>query len=422
MDETVVVGAGIIGLSVAYQLVKAGVKVTIVDSDPEGDKVSVGNAGGVAVTEILPASVPGLLWRVPGWLMDPLGPLTIRPAHAVKLVPWLSKFARAARTGEVARISAALAALNARVYDDLKPMLADIGLLGELHHNGALTVYESEMGFRRDENEWARRRAHGIEAVAIPADEARRLEPALGPLVRRAVLTPQWAQVDDPRTLLEGLRRWLGQLGVAIVTARVLDACDSHTGGLVVNLEGGVGLRAGKLVIAAGAWSGQLARVFGDRVLVESERGYNTTIPNPGVSLRGELIFAEHKIVATQLRCGLRIGGAAEFAGLTVAHNYLRCRALVAMASKYLPGLKTEGGIDWAGHRSATPDSLPVIGSSSRNRKIFYAFGHGHLGLTQAATTGRLIADLATGRPPAIDVAPFSIGRFGGGEGSNEHR
>jgi D-amino-acid dehydrogenase len=412
VDEILVVGAGIIGLCSAYHLVKAGVKVTVVDSDPEGDKVSLGNAGGIAVTEVLPASASGLLWRVPGWLMDPLGPLSIRPGHAVKLVPWLWRFARSARPAEVARISAALAALNARVYDDLTPLLAETGLLGELHRNGALTVYASEAGFRRDAGDWARRRSHGIDAIALSGDEARRLEPALGPIVRRAVLAPQWAQVEDPKSVLDGLRRWMQQLGVPVVTGRVVDARDSDDGELSVRLEGGRVLPTGKLVVAAGAWSGLLARVFGDRVLVESERGYNTTIRRPGISIHGELIFAEHKIVATHLQCGLRIGGAAEFGGLTSPHNYSRCRALMAVASKYLPGLKAAGGTDWVGHRSATPDSLPVIGPSRRNRKIFYAFGHGHLGLTHAATTGRLVAELATGKPTVIDVTPYSIDRF----------
>ena len=124
------------------------------------------------------------------------------------------------------------------------------------------------------------------------------------------------------------------------------------------------------------------------------------------------MIFAERKFVATPLRCGLRIGGAAEFAGLHTPANFERCRALLKLASRYLPALQTAGGTNWAGHRPATPDSLPVIGASPRHPNVFYAFGHGHLGLTQAATTARLIADLICGKPPAISLAPYTIARF----------
>jgi D-amino-acid dehydrogenase len=146
---------------------------------------------------------------------------------------------------------------------------------------------------------------------------------------------------------------------------------------------------------------------------LESERGYNTTLPVPGVALEREIIFAERKFTATPLAIGLRIGGAAEFAGLTAAPNYRRSRALVTLARRYLPGLATERGTEWMGHRPATPDGLPVIGSSPRHGGVFYAFGHGHVGLTLAATTGRLIADLVAGRPSVVDLEPYSIERFG---------
>jgi D-amino-acid dehydrogenase len=178
-----------------------------------------------------------------------------------------------------------------------------------------------------------------------------------------------------------------------------------------VQLEDG-SKEADQVVIAAGAWSKTLAQRIGDRVLLESERGYNMTLPRSGVSLKRQLIFAERKFVATPLSCGLRIGGAAEFGGLNAAANFKRSHALVALARRYLPGLQTEGGTEWAGHRPATPDSLPVIGRSPQLPDVFYAFGHGHLGLTQAATTGRLVSDLLFQRPPPIDLHPYSIGRF----------
>ncbi|HKX10834.1 MAG TPA: FAD-dependent oxidoreductase [Stellaceae bacterium] len=410
MTDIVVIGAGGVGLGCAYYLRKDGHAVTVVDRDPEGDKASFGNAGGIGITEVVPAAVPGVFWRIPRWLFDPLGPLSLRPSHAPRLIPWLLRFSRSAAPSEVRRISAALAALNLRVYDDLVPMLAETGLSGELFRKGALSVYETDAGFERDRDEWALKRSLGIETAEISGDEARRMEPALGPIVRRAIVTPQWGHVTDPKRIVDGLRRWLMANGVKFEHGEA--AGIATAGGARVALADGRKLTAGKVIVAAGAWSGQLASGIGDRVLLESERGYNTTLPAPGVTLAVEVIFAERKFTATPLSIGLRIGGAAEFAGLTAAPNYRRSRALVTLARRYLPGLSTDGGTEWMGHRPATPDSLPVIGPSLRHRDILYAFGHGHVGLTLAATTGRLIADHIAGRPSVVDLTPYSIARF----------
>ncbi len=408
-DKTaVVVGAGIVGLAVAFHLVADGHAVTVVDREPEGDRASFGNAGGIAVTEVIPASVPGMWRKVPGWLADPLGPLAVRPGHAWRLGPWLWRFARAGRPVEVERIATALAALNGLVYDDLLPMLATTGLAGELNRTGALTVYESEAGRARESAAWALKRRHGVIAEFLDGDSVRAMEPALGPLAACGVFTPQWSSVSDPKHLWAGLRDWLLARGVRIVTGEVRAVASGRA-----MLAAGGTLAADAVIVAAGAWSGRLARAVGDPVLIESERGYNTTIPKPAVTLGREIIFAERSFVATPLACGLRIGGAAEFGGLAAAANYRRSAALATLASRYLPGLCTAGGVEWAGHRSTTPDSLPVIGVSPRQPGVFYAFGHGHLGLTQAASTGRLVADLVARRVPPIDMAPFGIARFG---------
>jgi D-amino-acid dehydrogenase len=208
------------------------------------------------------------------------------------------------------------------------------------------------------------------------------------------------------------LKEWLLSRGVVINRGEVCNIVSGSTSPLSVTLEGGHPIAADRAVIAAGAWSAILARRLGDPVLLESERGYNATLPHPGIVVERELIFAEQKFVATPLSCGLRIGGAAEFGGLSAAPNFKRSQALVELARRYLPELRTEGGTHWAGHRPATPDSLPVIGKSRHQAHVFYAFGHGHLGLTQAATTGRLVSELVFQHPSSIDMTPYGIERF----------
>jgi D-amino-acid dehydrogenase len=405
--RVLVIGAGVVGLACAHALVRDGHAVSVLDREPDGDRCSRGNTAAIAVAEVIPNAVPGLLWQVPGWLLDPLGPLAIRPAYAPRLAPWLWRFLRAGRAAEVPRIAAALAALNLRAHADHRPMLRDIGLAAALHEVGALTVYTSDAAFAREREEWALRRRLGVECREVSGEEARALEPALAPSVRHGVLTPQSSHVSDPSQVVDALLAWLRARQVPIIagTAQAL------RNGAVVTADGRT-LEADTVVVAAGAWSGGLAATLGDRVLLESERGYNTTLPRPGVAVTRQIVFAERKFVATPLSIGLRIGGAVEFAGLEAPANFARSRALLALARPYLPGLDATEGKQWMGNRPATPDSLPVIGRSPRAPGVIYAFGHGHLGLTQSATTARLISDMVAGRAPPIDTAPYGIERF----------
>jgi D-amino-acid dehydrogenase len=405
--RSVVIGAGIVGLCCARALLREGHIVTVVDRDPAGDKVSFGNAGGLGVTEILPAATPGVIWKVPRWLVDPLGPLSIRLAHLPRLLPWLGRFLRSATADEATRITAALAALLAPVYDDMLPLLTDLGLSGDLHRVGALWVYETEAGFERDAASHDVRRRHGVKVEAISVAEARRLEPALTSSIVRAVVTPEWSHVSDPKRIVDRLRESLQAQGVSMLRHEVTGV----DGGAII-MATGERIDFDRLVVAAGAWSGRISAAVGDRALIESERGYNATLPTPGVNLSREVIFAERQFVATPLDMGLRIGGAAEFAGLEAAPNWRRSETLMRLARRYLPDLNTRGARLWMGNRPTTPDSLPVIGRSARQANVFYAFGHGHLGLTLGPTTGRLVADLVAVRTSSIDLGPFSITRF----------
>ena len=170
---------------------------------------------------------------------------------------------------------------------------------------------------------------------------------------------------------------------------------------------------AERLVIAAGAWSHLLARQFGDRIPLETERGYNTTLPTPGIDVRHMLTFAEDNFVVTPMRMGLRIGGAVEMGGLDAAPNYARSKALLDLARRYFPDLNADGGTEWMGHRPGTPNSVPVISASTRCANVHYAFGHGHLGLSMSVTTGRIVADMIAGRDPGLDMVPYRIDRYG---------
>jgi D-amino-acid dehydrogenase len=183
-------------------------------------------------------------------------------------------------------------------------------------------------------------------------------------------------------------------------------------GGVRVTLADGQELVAGRVVVAAGAWSKALTKPLGDAIPLDTERGYNTTLPPGSFDLRRQLTFGGHGFVISPLTSGIRVGGAVELGGLHLPPNFARADAMLKKAKAFLPDLQTAGGKQWMGFRPSLPDSLPVIGFSRAGRNIVYAFGHGHLGLTQSAATGRLVSELLTGAPLSLDLTPFSPQRF----------
>ncbi|WP_144633625.1 NAD(P)/FAD-dependent oxidoreductase [Bordetella genomosp. 13] len=414
MGHAVIVGAGIVGLACALAAQRRGWRVTLVDRDFEGDRASHGNAGGIAVSECVPLSLAGMGWKPLKWLLDPLGPLAIRPGHAPNLLPWYMALRRASTPLNHARIGDALAALNRRSLADFESLLAEIGLSGDLHKRGALTVYETEDGYAREQHAWQFKRERGVRWRPVSRDELRQLEPGLAPVFAHAVMLEDWAHIDDPRRIVDRLRDHVAAQGATLLAGDAVGLALDGVGAQAasVTLAGGGKISGERVIVAAGAWSARLARSIGDRVLLESERGYNTTLPGSATLLNREVIFAERMFVATPLAIGLRIGGAAEFAGLDAPANYRRSDALLRLARRYLPGLDERHARQWMGNRPTTPDSLPVIGPSARGDRVLYAFGHGHLGLTQSATTAELVADLLDGRQAAMDLRPYAVTRF----------
>jgi len=406
--DVVVIGAGIVGLACAWAALRDGARVTVIDRDFEGDRASHGNAGGIAVTESTPIAVHGMFTKAAKWLMDPLGPLALDWKHLPKALPWFMAFRRASEPARFQAISHALALLNNRVYHDILPMFDDIGASAMHYRRGALTVYETDAAFAADQAEWMFKRELGARWHALNAQQVRDCEPSLAPGFRHGVFLDDWSHIGDPRRIVTLLRERVRALGARFVTgvARAIESTDT------VLLADGNRVKGRRIVIAAGAWSAALAKSIGDSVLLESERGYNATLPKHGIELTREVIFAERKFVATPLDVGLRIGGAAEFAGIDAPPNYRRSDALLALGKRFIPGIDDRDAAKWMGHRPATPDSLPVIGASPRMSSVVYAFGHGHLGLTQSATTAALVADVLAGRTPRVPLAPYSIARF----------
>ena len=407
-----VLGAGIIGVNVALALRRRGLAVTILDDRGPGLGTSFGNAGCIAVAEVTPISMPGLIWQVPRMLLDPLGPLAIRWQYLPRLMPWLWRFWRAGTKTRVEAITQAIGALVERAWMDWSPVIADAKIDDLFVRNGGLFVYRTEAGFRDATYEWTLRRGYGVRAEAVDGPEIRRLEPALSPDYTRGYFIPDWGHVLDPHRVVARLAEHFRARGghIRIGRATGIEFKDGEPAS--IRLEDGAQEPFDALVVCGGAWSKPVCAWLGHDVPLDTERGYNTTLPKPGVELTRPVCPAEGNFIITPMAMGLRIGGAVELAGLDAPPNFARAKALLELGRRTLPGLDVTDGKEWMGFRPSMPDSMPVIGASPRHSNTFFAFGHGHLGLTGSATTGHLVAQLVAGEPTSIDTAPFRIDRF----------
>jgi len=412
MSETIIIGAGIVGICTAAALAEAGHKVTVIDRTGICAETSSGNAGAFAFSDVLPLAQKGMLRHLPRWLADSNGPLAIPPAYLPRLTPWLLRFWRAGRSSMRQGSIAAQGELMRLAEREWMALMDRSGTRSMLREDGALELYDGEADFRASLPGWHERERLGIAFEHVGRDRVEELQPGLAERFTRATFVPGWKTVADPQWLGRAIWDHAAAMGARFRHAEVQGA-GLEAGRPVLRLTDGATLSPGLLVIAAGAWSHRLAVSFGDRIPLETERGYNTTLPRTAFDLRRQLIFPRHGFVITPLDSGLRIGGAVEFAGLERPPNYARSRAMLAKARAFLPGLDAAGGREWMGFRPSLPDSLPVIDRSRGSPNVLYAFGHGHLGLTQAAATARLVCDLAAGAPPAIDLAPFCAHRFG---------
>ncbi|WP_313525579.1 FAD-binding oxidoreductase [Shinella sp.] len=405
-----IVGGGLIGCASALHLLEQGHAVTILERDAGGLPASVGNAGILATPEIDPIARPDMLLSVPKWLLDPLGPLTLRWQDLPALTPWLVRLLLSARASKVAASRAALLYLMKTAETDHLRLGQFVGISGHIRDTGAMTVFDSAAA--RDKvfaHETENAKLIGCNVEKLDVEEARRRVPALQGAFAGAVFNDGHKTFEYPLTFLRRLQAALRERA-ALVDATVSSVAQAESG-VLVRTEGGREFTFDRLAITSGIWSRRFVADLGLKVLLETERGYNTTFMNPSTTLEMPVFFSEHGFVATPFENALRIGGAVELASPEAPANYKRAAAMRRKMRRYVPDLQEDGGTEWMGRRPSTPDSIPVISLHPRDPRIAFAFGHGHLGLTLSATTGRHVARLLAGEGESA-LAPFSIARF----------
>ncbi len=416
--HVVVIGAGIVGAVSAVELQRDGHDVTIVEPGPPGGEqsASYGNGCWLSPSSVLPMSGPGLWRKVPGWLADPLGPLAVRWSYFPRALPWLLRFLRAGSSWAKVRATApAMRALVAGCPEKHLALAEEAGVGNLIRRGGLLYPYPDRADFMAEAQSWAIRREQGIEWTELNADELRQREPALDRRYRFAVHVHEGGHCIDPGAYVAALVELVVARGGTLVQAKA-EALEIEDGRLCAVLTSDGPIACERAVIAAGAWSKSLAAQAGDRIPLETERGYHALILGAETGPRTPMIPSDGKMSNVRTPQGLRIAGQVEIAGLEAAPNWKRAEVLRDYALATWPELPRDLPAErvkvWMGHRPSTPDSLPVIGPASGCADVLHAYGHGHIGLAAGATTGRLVADLVSGKPTVIDPVPYSPARF----------
>ena len=409
-----IIGAGVVGASTALALAERGFRVTVIDHGEIGAGTSSGNAGGIVTGAVTPTATPGVLRSIPSYIFDPNGAAVLRPTHFLRVLPWLLRFIEAGRPARVSAIARALEPLVSRAMK-AHLALADVSGARELIRPvGWLKVYKSEAGFAETALERELMTRHGVNFSLLNAAEVADLEPKLNPeSYTRGMFQPDSGFVNYPKALTQAYFEGARQRQAQFIQERVLEVRPTEGEGISIRTNK-TARQFDSVVVAAGAWSKQLVKQIGDSVSLDTERGYHISFASTGDELlRRPVGFPEKHCVLSPMHDGICLVSGDELAGLNAPPNYRRIRALAPFARSVLPGLGEQPiQRDWMGYRPSTPDSLPVIGRSPSCKNVFYAFGHGHLGLTLAAITAQLITGMVSGQADPFDLSPYRIARF----------
>lgn len=413
-----VIGAGIVGACAALELLRDGHAVTILDpAEPGGPQAaSSGNGTWIGAASVVPMSTPGLWRRVPGFLLDSTGPLTIRPRALPHLAPWLLRFLLAgATTARVERTARALSALLSDAPARHAALAGETGLSDKVERRGLLYVYPDRAAFEAEALAWRLRRMVGVAWSELDDGMLRAREPDLSSRYRFGILVEAGAHVPDPGGYVAALVAEAVRRGAVLKRARATNFAVAARRLVAVGTDVGA-VPCERAVIAAGIRSGALAQKLGDRIPLASERGYHVVVARPEGLPRTPLMPSDGRMANVMTPAGLRAAGQVELAHVDDPPDWRRADILLAHLARTWPGLPDPlppGRVSrWMGHRPSTADGLPVIGPSRATDDVVHAFGHGHVGLAAGPITGRLVADLVSDREPSIPLAPYQSGRF----------
>ncbi len=407
----VVIGAGIVGVSTAIWLQREGHKVVIVDRKGPAEGTSYGNGGILASCSIVPVTGPGLLAKAPKMLFSPNQPLFLKWGYLPKLLPWLTKYLSHANADDTRRIAQALTPI---VGDSLQDHLALAEGTGAEHWivpTDYIFAYNDRAHYGTDAFGWGLRKQNGFQWDELEGQAFREFDDVYSPDLGFAARLKDHGRIRDPGQYIKDLADHFVAQGGKLIIADVEDI--AHENGQVTGVRaGGETISCDTAVVALGVWSGPLAKKLGIDIPLEAERGYHLEFWEPSVMPKTPVMVAAYKFVATPMEGRLRLAGTVEFGGLEAGPSEAPLNLLRRNAAAVFPGLRASHVTEWLGHRPAPVDSIPVIGELPHLKGAFTGFGHHHVGLTGGPKTGRILAQLISGKAPNIDLSIYSPARY----------
>ncbi|MBN3759523.1 FAD-dependent oxidoreductase [Burkholderia sp. Ac-20365] len=410
MAEIGIVGAGFIGLASAGWLMRDGHRVTLFDPSGVAQGASFGNAGTFAPYGCIPVNNPSVFRDLPRFLLSSESPFRLRWSYLPHVLPWLARFMVSSTRQRYEASASALAALLAHAQAGYAPLLDEPDLAKFVRPRECLYLYSSAASFDASRGSLNLRKQLGVSFDVLSAADVRALEPSLAPIFERGVLFSDSWHFSDPQGFLLSLYELLAARGLKLERKSV-SGLEPATDGVTLTTDDGVPRRFDHVVIATGARSAKFAAQCGDRVPLDTERGYHVRYRGASQLISRPVGWAERGFYMTPMDDGVRVAGTVELGGFSDVRNRSLLDLLTFSSKRALPGLQQPDS-SWLGFRPTLPDGVPVLGRASASERVIYAFGHQHLGLTLAGVSGRIVADLVARRELPIDLSRYAPTRF----------
>ena len=404
-----IVGAGIVGISSGIYLAKRGCDVTLIDKDFQGKPASYGNASWLSSPSITPVLMPGMIKKIPKLLFSKDGPLFLRFPGFIKIIPFLLRYLTYANKNKVEHISKNLAYLLKDSVNEHKQLAEGTNATKWIEDSPFLFIYKNKKDFINDEYTWSLRKKHGFELIEVEHEELNSLVPGLSPEYKFAIKINNLGYISNSQNYLDDLLDGFKSLGGKLIQDEVLDILEKEDLVQVIGREKSVLVE--DIIISSGVYSDKFSKKFGVKVPIQSERGYHLELFDTDIKLKYPIMNGYLKLAITPRPTGIRFAGLVEFGSLNSNPNPKAFELLMRNAKSMFPGIKFNNKQEWSGHRPSTVDSLPVIGSSSVNKKIHFGYGHHHIGLTGGPKTGKILSKIILRDNEKLDIEDFKPSR-----------
>ena len=408
-QSVIVIGSGITGVSCAEELRRSGANVTLIDRVKAGDptQTSFGNAGILAREGIMPIANPSMLKMIPQILLSPNSPVYLKWSYLAKFSPWALQFIM---NGTRPKALPIILALNELIYDTVEnhiQLSKNTGAARFIEKGDMTLLFRNRKQFSSDKFANQTRRNLGITWEELSRDKLLDRDPHISKLYQFGLAYKNHGWITNPAAYVSSLAKHFQENGGKILIGEV-----SKINGNNVELKGGIILKAENIVLATGAWSKNLASQLGHNIPLQAERGYHLSLRNASHMPPNTYLITDKKFGLTPMDGFLRCAGQSEFAPLEMPPNPKAIKNLRKFLFRLYPKLEYETETIWQGTRPTLPDSLPVIGRSSKNTSVIFAFGGQHLGLTMGPKIGKMVRDIIFERQSNVNMTPYSSDRF----------